>query len=731
VVGFFAGVMADAAIGNMEAGEAAVVDGSGGQQSSPSNEDGVYMCATNSHNRQFQLTRQDLVGVAREVIETVDLDNDGHITFSEVIHQVGKRFQAENRTMWMHRLVAALVTGIILTVGLSATANVISVQKIKDFSVVDCNMVDLKGRKVRTSSTETGLRADGQLCPLDAFGQCLPGIVQTGEARSYASLFDLPLLDSRALSALRELTVVLQDGQELTLSIVGSLKHTGGRSATFFSPSGNKVVVDSSTITALVVVEGQRHVVHSNLTQGRRLQGQHWQPRLYHERDFFTAENGFDVVLDTQTGHHLRRRLAANSGLGGWASLALSIAEAVVGFYEDSQDRRIQQHASITGRLTVTSSGVSTELGVAILYNKTSPSSSRLRLAYGNQAWLVAYGQLMEFAYIGGDLHSCEALSNPSVPQVIQNAASLVEADGMLMVFTEENESDQITMEILSFEFDVVAAILQIPETGNCLMRENTGNGTQSGRRLEMELLDGWKIARATYSPKLWFEAYGQKDALFDDLPAEWHFDPKAVCSGSQVTARIAKNDKAGIMAVSFAVSAYVPKLVRKVFKGEEGVGPDMDKIITDGVGSLSTCIAKGLAGAKAEFVIGHGLGGACAVAYYKSQGVKGTLTSSAEVVTYGATPTGSGECSVPGTRYLHVNDPLGSPLFEKSSKEHEVANGKIYKDLSARRRWKTWDRRRTVQWEWTDECTGKSSDSFSDVDSVLTTFHHNYANWS
>jgi hypothetical protein len=474
---------------------------------------GFYMCAAGG---SIKLSPKDLEGVNIDLINELDQDGDHQITFQEVIREVTKCREAEHHAKLLRRIVIALIIGVCFTVALNSIGTIISIQASKESHVINRQMMDPQGFRIRVASSDTKVKGDGQLCPLSETGECLSGIVKTGEGRSYATLFDLPLFDSKTLSSLREMTLLLQNGQELTLTIVGNMKHKGGKSATFYAHSGSKVVVDSTTMTALAFVEGQQHVV-DNPKRLRRLQeGGQWHPQLYDEQDFFTAENGFNVIVDAK-GRRVRRRLDAASETSGWASLALSIAEAVVGYYENG-GQQIHQHASITGHMTITTlqdgepdSDVTVEL--AMLYNKTVPGHSRLYLATGNQAWLTVYGQSMEFAYQAGALESCEVLSTPSPPGLLSSVVTVGANYGMLINIpeTDQNgESYRITVQIDNIYVDGNPDFVQklrVPHTNACPQNrrleapadkhggdgENSGNGTLSGRRLA-DVSAGWVV---------------------------------------------------------------------------------------------------------------------------------------------------------------------------------------------------------------------------------------------
>lgn len=701
--------------------------------------------------RAFMLEDKDFEGAHGDLLKEMDLDGDGRITFNEIVESITLRSKAEIKNMKMRRIVFALFVVVVFVVALNSVSTIITIERTKESFVANQNLIDRNNQKVRVASSEMGVKLDGQICPLSETGECLSNVVKTGEARSFASLFDLPAFDSKTLASVREMTLLLQGGHELTLTISGCMKHKGGKAATFYSGSG-RVAVDATSMTAVAVVEGQQHVVTNTKQRLRRLQEGPWQPQLYEERDFFTAENGFDVVLDAQTGRPLRRRLAANSAQSGWASLALAIGEAVAGHFEGSTGNQIQSFASISGILTVTSQGAVTNVDMAILYNKTRPEHSRLRLATGGQAWLTEYGQSMEFAYSNGVLQSCEVLSGPTAPAVIQSAVTLVEEDGMVTAFSDSDVDVALTMAITSVHFDTVTAPLQVPAASECsaiasgrrlealpepvpeALPEN-GTGALSGRRLgAMSMNSGWRIIQQTYDASTWSSAWGDQQYHPQALPSDWTFEP-GQCKFGSLIAKVATRKTDSAQAISFIATASMHDLVRRAANRDSAVAGEVQFMIGSFPADMGECIKKKLQGRKSAadtpyYVLGHGLGGGAAVNFYHRK-ASSTLANTDHILTFGAPPTGPGRCDLDNAaHYAHVNDAVSSELFSTGSDKHEAADGKVYDDTSPRRRWKTWERRRRSQWEWTDDCERYTSGSFSNVDAVLS-FSTGYSSWT
>merc|ERR1719401_2014850 len=232
----------------------------------------MRMQASKSNRKQIDVSEM-LKGWPEELIKKLDEDDDGVITWDDIRNAVTKRADAESQAVRMKRIVIALVVTVCGIVALNSAATVASLEMTKESFVNRHQLVDASGEKVRVSSSDMGVKADGQICPLNDSGECVPdAVVLTGEARSVANLFDLPLFDSQTLARLRELHVPLQDGQELTLTVTGSMKHKGGKSATFYGASGIKVTVDSASMTASAVVDGQVYAVDAPPQRLRRLQ---------------------------------------------------------------------------------------------------------------------------------------------------------------------------------------------------------------------------------------------------------------------------------------------------------------------------------------------------------------------------------------------------------------------------------------------------------------------------
>mmetsp|Transcript_58756 Transcript_58756/g.97072 ORF Transcript_58756/g.97072 Transcript_58756/m.97072 type:complete len:272 (+) Transcript_58756:323-1138(+) len=232
----------------------------------------------------------------------------------------------------------------------------------------------------------------------------------------------------------------------------------------------------------------------------------------------------------------------------------------------------------------------------------------------------------------------------------------------------------------------------------------------------------GWNIAKATYGLAGWQSAYGDIAYSVPNFPySGWKFmGEDGECTTSHSIAKIVLHEDQVSQAVSFVEFENMHDVILRAANRDSQIIGYVQNIIADNEENLFPCLNKKLDKLSTKFLIGHGIGGSVAVSYFHNQGGqgKGRLTADAVVVTYGAPPTGPDECDVPGTRYHHVNDPVGSDLL--STEDHEMAVGKVYDDTSARRRWMTWDRRRRSAWQWTDDCERKSSDSFSNVAAAL-----------
>lgn len=148
---------------------------------------------------------------------------------------------------------------------------------------------------------------------------------------------------------------------------------------------------------------------------------------------------------------------------------------------------------------------------------------------------------------------------------------------------------------------------------------------------------------------------------------------------------------------------------------------------------SLSPCIDKLLGtGSLIYYVVGHGLGGSTAVVYHNLQlDAEGSkLEALAKLMTYGAPSVTDeteaerkrAECKIPGSRYVHINDPMGSTAV--TSANHDEESLVIYDDVTARRRWQAWKSRRRASWQWTKEsdanCNEHLTLGFSAVDAAV-----------
>merc|ERR1719379_1062028 len=149
----------------------------------------------------------------------------------------------------------ALIVACFVIVVLTSIVTITAIQLTKESFVQNGEMVDRDGSTVRVANSDVGITTSGLLCPRGGVGSCSGNAttaVQTSEVRSFAALFDLPRFDSRTLATLREVSLQLADGSDVTLSISGAWKHPAGLSAILYTTSGNRIIIDGTTMTAFV-----------------------------------------------------------------------------------------------------------------------------------------------------------------------------------------------------------------------------------------------------------------------------------------------------------------------------------------------------------------------------------------------------------------------------------------------------------------------------------------------
>jgi len=216
-----------------------------------------------------------MADIPQDLIEMLDEDGDGNISWAELKSAITKRVDAETRVGQMRRAIIALVIAVFVVVGANSAATVVSLEMSKESHVRGQQMVTPDGQKVRVANSEMGVQGDGELCSRDESGECQPGALKTGEARRPVALMELPLVDSKELAKLRELVVALpQEGgssRTLALQITGSMKHGDGETATLYGgPCGSYVFVNSTSGTASVMLDGQEYSVSDPEWQGSR-----------------------------------------------------------------------------------------------------------------------------------------------------------------------------------------------------------------------------------------------------------------------------------------------------------------------------------------------------------------------------------------------------------------------------------------------------------------------------
>ena len=188
-------------------------------------------------------------------------------------------------------------------------------------------------------------------------GSALVGIdgvtVQTGAFKNYATLYDLPKFDVKTILETKQVTLMLENNQELAFTITGAMKRTGSLQATFLTPGGT-ITVDSVTRTASACVNGKRYKSAApavgSKSQRRLLLER--APRLYAHGEFF----GVALAHEHGRGRSLGVKDNTNEG---WASMAVALKDALTDKV-DSKDM-------VSGSATASSGGV--EMSVMYAFN--------------------------------------------------------------------------------------------------------------------------------------------------------------------------------------------------------------------------------------------------------------------------------------------------------------------------------------------------------------------------
>jgi hypothetical protein len=695
--------------------------------------------------QHIDVPEEILASIPKELLRDLDEDQDGHITFEEILKTATDRAKKHKQVGIMRKVIVGLVVAVFAVVSLNAIATMVSLEAAKESHVHGSTMVNKQGEPVRVASSDLGL-SDGTLCPRHENGTCMEGSVKTGEVRYYSSLFDLPLFDSRTLAELRVLTLQLKNNEELSITVSGAKKHENGKAATLYGASGAKVVIDGQSMTAFAVVEGERHLIQNPRQRLRRLEAseanQTWQPRLYSEQDFFTEENGFDIETDGN-GRQLRRRLSSDSFHSGFAVFAMAVGEAMIGYHEEVVGVKVEDHIEIQAKVYASDTYVQRELDMTMLYFKGEPLKSRILFyeASTGQRTLTSYYSRKEVTWNGDEVKECNELSEPELPSVLTEADFANSEGGV--IFESIVDGTSVVVEIYGAVADgPVSSAFDVPHdecavAGSDATADTAGRRLkQPGRDLEEEVLDeeddveevvngtrtGRRLASVGYSTG-WLlsqAAYGHNSR--PALPSGWSYasgsfscNEAALSNSANAVAKLVKNGntRAIIIAGSDDIWDWLQN-IGGAFADVNGCHSGFWHYAN----SLGSCVAGLLGGNQADYVIGHSLGGAASSIFYSLNG--GLMKSSTQVVTYGAPLTCTTSCNIPGTRYVHINDIVGSSvasLFGLKGWQHQQSSGYVHKETSRRRRWSVWSRRRRAYWEWKSGCATMADAGLNLVD--------------
>ena len=319
-------------------------------------------------------------------------------------------------------------------------------------------------------------------------------LLTVGQAKSYATLFDLPAFDTETLAHLQQLTIVVtprEGGQahHATLSIVSAMKGLHATSCTLFGASGSKVVIDTQSHSAFAVIDGANYVVHDLETaqQRERRLGAKAVPRLHTEDEFFTAAYGFQVERDAATGAVVRRRLQSESELQGYAEFALVAARGVLDYFSE-QDGVDYQTVYMAG--TMYADGDTTGVGMHLFYSKADVNSLAMATQTAESSTLFSNrvdnsSALTPFVYMygaGGKLQECmparrvegspwEA-ENSTIDEAALSLALHAVGDSLTVVLPGESDDDDWVFVVDTYALDVTFgsyAIFEAPTDDACI----------------------------------------------------------------------------------------------------------------------------------------------------------------------------------------------------------------------------------------------------------------------
>lgn len=143
--------------------------------------------------------------------------------------------------------------------------------------------------------------------------------VKTADLINYAGLFDLPKFDTKTLVETKKVSMILQNGKEMSFEITGALKRPGSKRIELLTPGG-VVRVNGDSMRASATVNGKCYKAQvPTKEETRRLLST--DRSLLHSRATFFGTPGQGRGLSATTP-------------GGWAGLAMLIGDEV----QDNKD---------------------------------------------------------------------------------------------------------------------------------------------------------------------------------------------------------------------------------------------------------------------------------------------------------------------------------------------------------------------------------------------------------
>jgi hypothetical protein len=231
--------------------------------------------------------------IQKLIMEDLDRDHDGDITMDEMIGFLDQHITLDKDKKQARKALLVTLLVLFLSVVFNGCASLFANEASKESHVAGGEIVDLSGN-----------------------------MVDTGSPESFADLWDLPSFSSRTLAEMKHLTLVLDDGDEITLDVASVKKTPGSAQATFRSTDGSSIVVDGVARVAMATWQDETFVVQG--LAGRRRLADMRDAKLYHAPNFFSQKRGF------LTGSEGRHRRLSDSDTQGYAAFALSAGKELL-----------------------------------------------------------------------------------------------------------------------------------------------------------------------------------------------------------------------------------------------------------------------------------------------------------------------------------------------------------------------------------------------------------------